>query len=124
MTFSWKHYISLATELCSRTDEPALRSAISRAYYGAFCYSRNYLVNKSRISSSRNDQAAIHKTVIDYFIDSEDEDENTAGEYLSNLRKKRNEADYDTNFLVYNENILKIIGNANKVVEIIDDLQS
>jgi uncharacterized protein (UPF0332 family) len=36
--FAWADYLRLAKELCTRTEsESALRTAISRAYYSAFC---------------------------------------------------------------------------------------
>jgi len=123
MSYSWKHYISFAIELSGRTDEPALRSAISRAYYGAFCYSRNYLTNTSKIRTPKEDLGKIHASVIDYLLESDDDDEKLAGQHLSNLRRQRNRADYETNYIVQSENIIKLIGNANKVVEIIDSFQ-
>jgi len=36
MPFDWKQYLSLADELSKRSEEAALRSAVSRAYYAAF----------------------------------------------------------------------------------------
>jgi len=47
MAFDWSGYVQLALFLQERADSAAdpegfLRSAISRAYYGAFCYARNY----------------------------------------------------------------------------------
>jgi len=44
MNFCWKNYFSLAKELAEATeDEACLRSAISRAYYAAFCNARNHM---------------------------------------------------------------------------------
>jgi len=47
MGFEWKLYVAVSRFLNSQADksenrEALLRSALSRAYYGAFCYSRNY----------------------------------------------------------------------------------
>jgi hypothetical protein len=47
MAFDWKEYVELSRFLQQQAgigiDQEALhRSAISRAYYGAFCYARNY----------------------------------------------------------------------------------
>lgn len=125
MSFNWRNYISFASELCKRQDESALRSSISRAYYGAFCLSRNYLINESKIQQPRYEELGkIHKLVIDYLSDSDDADENTIGQYLDSLRKKRNLADYDGTYLVQNENFPKLLGNATRIVEIIDDISS
>lgn len=48
MPFDWKHYLELARELAQPSaSEPGQReaelwTAISRAYYAAFCHARNY----------------------------------------------------------------------------------
>ncbi|HEV3260526.1 MAG TPA: hypothetical protein VG013_26965 [Gemmataceae bacterium] len=47
MAFDWQSYLELARSLqgqagTSSNAEAWLRSALSRAYYGAFCYARNY----------------------------------------------------------------------------------
>jgi len=47
MGFEWKLYVAVSRFLYAQADrsgnrEAYLRSALSRAYYGAFCYSRNY----------------------------------------------------------------------------------
>ena len=42
--FDWADYLTLAQELATRrSDEAALRPAVSRAYYAAFCQARNVL---------------------------------------------------------------------------------
>ena len=48
MNFDWSEYLNLAQELAGRptslsNEEARLRSAISRAYYAAFCKARNHL---------------------------------------------------------------------------------
>ena len=46
--FDWKQYLDLARDLSqpmtsdAGTREARLRSAVSRAYYAAFCHARNY----------------------------------------------------------------------------------
>ena len=47
MSFEWADYLKLAAALAEEPDslgpeEAALRSAASRAYYAAFCASRNF----------------------------------------------------------------------------------
>jgi uncharacterized protein (UPF0332 family) len=46
MTFIWNDYIDLAEKLLGETDDASKRSAISRAYYGAYHISRQYLKDK------------------------------------------------------------------------------
>lgn len=47
MAFDWREYLELAKALRSSSgpsfpQEAAQRSAVSRAYYAAFCHARNY----------------------------------------------------------------------------------
>lgn len=45
MEFDWREYLTLAKFLKNTNEidrEAALRSAVSRAYYAAFCHARNY----------------------------------------------------------------------------------
>jgi hypothetical protein len=47
MAFEWKAFLDLAHDLQTRArgatnPEALLRTALSRAYYAAFCYARNY----------------------------------------------------------------------------------
>lgn len=53
MPFEWKKFIDLARELekqaaVASDSEALLRTALSRAYYGAFCHARNYAQAKHR----------------------------------------------------------------------------
>lgn len=60
MTFDWTEFLKLARELQERADdadlpfapEAAKRTAVSRAYYAAFCHARNY-AEKGLASSLR-----------------------------------------------------------------------
>ncbi len=126
MSFNWRSYIGFAEEMCVRVDEPALRSSISRAYYGAFCLSRNYLINKSKIPTQRPHDAPgkIHQLVIEYFDQSDDSDECMAGQLLGELRKKRNIADYEGNSVIERDAVGKLVAKAREVISIIDELDS
>ena len=47
MPFDWKGFLALAHELqrqaaTAAEPEPLLRSAVSRAYFAAYCHARNY----------------------------------------------------------------------------------
>jgi uncharacterized protein (UPF0332 family) len=50
MSFNWSDYLTLAQELAGKatvsSPEAKFRSAISRAYYGAYCSTRNYLIRE------------------------------------------------------------------------------
>jgi RNA-splicing ligase RtcB len=47
MPFDWREYLNLARQLAGLqgsdySQEAVERSAVSRAYYAAFCWARNY----------------------------------------------------------------------------------
>ncbi|MHA1278053.1 MAG: hypothetical protein ACTSQ8_12760 [Candidatus Helarchaeota archaeon] len=89
MSFDWKNFVRLAEDLMNHPDEASLRSAISRAYYGAFCISRNKMGFKSYRGSD------VHKEVIKHYQHSRDSREKFVGNTLDKLRRDRNDADYN-----------------------------
>jgi len=92
MSFDWKEYVKLAEELSENQNEAHLRSAISRAYYGVFCISRNKKAFKNyKLKKGEN----IHWMVINAYKNSPNYNDELAGKYLDELRKNRNNADYD-----------------------------
>ncbi|WP_445174870.1 HEPN domain-containing protein [Microcoleus sp.] len=105
MRFDWSEYLNLAQELaatnsdCSGNREAKLRSAISRAYYSAFCLARNYLrdIEKDRTLLDKNRNINKHQYVAEAFIDHRSKNRNMVkiGENLSRLRGIRNNADYE-----------------------------
>jgi len=94
MSFDWKDFIRLAEELIKRSDEASLRSAISRAYYGVFCILRNKMGFKDY------KQSYVHRKVIDLYIKSSNPQEKLAGQLLDELRKRRNNADYNEDIII------------------------
>lgn len=95
MEFDWKEYFELAKHLRTLStnesqNEAALRSAISRTYYAAYCHIRNYAVNQLSFKPSGygKDHAElrrhIQKTKINWTIKS-----------LFRLLQFRETADYD-----------------------------
>ena len=65
MVFDWSQYLVLAEELAEQKDnEAALRSAVSRAYYAAFCLAREHLLNTNMLFRSRLHRPRLsHQTV-------------------------------------------------------------
>lgn len=98
MTFDWSQYLNLAREIIGQTTTPAdgearLRSAISRAYYAAFMVARNYL--RDRENHSIPETADVHRYVIEQFEQSSDPVRKAIGIKLKQLRRDRNQADYN-----------------------------
>jgi len=98
MSFDWTQFLFLAQELTksaasSSSQEAMLRSAISRAYYAAFCNARNFLRNhRNEVIPST---AEAHRIVKDIFGRSTDQEELAIAEDLDRLRIDRNKADYN-----------------------------
>jgi|SRR6476661_3847651 len=99
MKFDWKEYFKLAKELAETSEEAKLRSAVSRAYYSAFCLARNYLRDiKHDPTLSRNKtDINVHKHVADEFIHHKPKSQIMIeiGNDLNRLRPRRNKADYE-----------------------------
>ncbi|HSF73228.1 MAG TPA: HEPN domain-containing protein [Microcoleus sp.] len=126
MKFDWSEYFNLAKELAETTKEAELRSAVSRAYYSAFCLARNYLRDiqqGSRLSRNKTYDINAHQYVADEFIHHQSKSQTMIeiGKDLSRLRKMRNKADYeDTMFnlkreartaLMLAQNIISALSN-------------
>ena len=94
-------FISVAGELADAGTEAHWRSAISRAYYGAFHVARNALVNRG--ASIPGDSSA-HIDVQNKLIRHKNKDVSNAGSLLANLRTTRNKSDYELVFHTVTQN--------------------
>jgi hypothetical protein len=99
MSFDWSHYLELAKELNtgssgSPIEEAKLRSAISRAYYAAFCVARNYLrLHRPAVYIPPGGEA--HRIVKETFERDPDLVWRSIGIKLGRLRINRGTADYE-----------------------------
>ena len=90
-----KDFLELAEELAhQQAREVNLRSAVSRAYYGAFNYLRSALVAKRVMFEG---SAEDHGKLTRYFFNCGDKNLSMLGGWLGSLRIARNHADYDLN---------------------------
>jgi uncharacterized protein (UPF0332 family) len=89
MSFDWVEYVKLAENFQKKLDESYLRSSISRAYYGIFCIVRNIKGYKDYT------KADIHGKVINEYKNSDNLTEKNIGRILDELRRNRNDADYN-----------------------------
>lgn len=97
MAFDWREFLELARTLQGSSGnafstEAANRSAVSRAYYAAFCYIRNYARNTLgfKQTGSMND----HKRLQEHLRNCGDPWRKIADD-LRDLRLMRNRCDYD-----------------------------
>jgi uncharacterized protein (UPF0332 family) len=118
MSFNWSDYLDLARRLYREgtihsVKEAELRSAISRAYYAAFCNARNYLIAKGHKLSGGPEA---HAEVQDRFITSSDRRRKEIGENLKRLRSLRNRADYRNTFPGLNNTTVISIALADDII--------
>lgn len=95
MTFDWREYLKLAQYLQSGsehsfTKEAASRCAVSRAYYAAFCYARNYARDKQGFVPTSKPKD--HTLLREHFKQLK---KLKIAEQLNDLRQWRNVCDYD-----------------------------
>lgn len=94
MSFQWSDYIDIARFLLANVgvinEEAAYRSAISRAYYAAFCHAKYFA--KDNFGFEPSDSAEDHRDLKDHFQRS---GKNDVFRKLQRLRQWRNSSDYD-----------------------------
>lgn len=95
MAFSWKEFLELSIYLKECNDERVnkedfLRSAISRAYFAAFCHARNYARDKEQFLPSY--KAEDHNRLREHYRAKR---RLPISNQLSDLRLWRNCCDYD-----------------------------
>ena len=98
MSFNWAEFDELAQELIGNpglnaTAEAICRTAISRAYYAAFCTAMERLVNVNHVHIDKTADA--HLQVYNEFGQSSDVRRCRIAAHLKTLRALRNIADYD-----------------------------
>lgn len=85
-------FISVATQLLAGEGEGRFRTAVSRAYYGAFHFSREFLVECGVVIGI---DAVAHRNVRWCLANSDDPRIKNLAKALEHLRKARNDADYE-----------------------------
>jgi uncharacterized protein (UPF0332 family) len=97
MSFNWFDFLTLADALLRTPSSPgleeaSLRSAISRAYYAAFCSARNFARDRGEIAPTGTGRD--HQLVKNHFSTSPNRIRRKIGADLDRLRRRRNRADY------------------------------
>ena len=94
VAFDWSEYLVLAKALAGEdvtpTSEAAARSAVSRAYYAAFCHARNWACNRDRFRPNRDRD--VH---LDLRFHLKGGNNTKVASWLDRLRQLRNQCDYD-----------------------------
>ena len=97
MPFNWREYLELARFLQGQggstfSQEAAFRCAVSRAYYAAFCYARNYARDNLTFPPKYGPEDHIY--LKEYFRVRAMQFPGIALK-LDSLRQKRNRCDYE-----------------------------
>ncbi|PKL60389.1 MAG: DNA-binding protein [Methanomicrobiales archaeon HGW-Methanomicrobiales-4] len=116
MTFNWNEYLLLAQYLNTNNafnyPEALQRSAVSRAYYAAFCSAKEYAEIKFKIKFSSDSD--VHQDVRKTFKKNQRDD---ISDSLNDLRILRNKCDYQNDV----QNLHAI---AKRAIQLADDIIS
>jgi len=122
MVFDWTQYLVLAEELAMHSnDEASLRSAVSRAYYAAFCTARNRLLQEGEEIPTTGEAHATVWTKYRKSVQKHRKDIGTTGD---RLRRSRNKADYDDEFPDISEKVEQALVNARYLLDSLGGLNS
>lgn len=120
MSFDWQEYLNFAGELagvagCVSCEEAGQRSAISRAYYAAFCIAKNYLEERGR---GRFASADVYRQVQMAFLSATgNKDSIRIGNQLQRMHISRKKAFYDSIFNGIDPELRSVLKQARKVIE-------
>jgi hypothetical protein len=123
---SWDDYIALGRSLSRHWSEASKRSAVSRAYYGAFNLSRRWL----EMNVASIDNRGAHESVWRTFRKAERagvgnrSDWERVGALGSALRTLRNRADYADEFPDLARESLAAVGIAERIVRLLAELEA
>jgi uncharacterized protein (UPF0332 family) len=103
MAFDWEEFLLLSRALANQPNtephyEGRLRTAVSRAYYAAFCTARDYLLVFEKISPAQSQGRDIHHIVKQYFQARSDKVSSDIADHLQFMLKLRQRADYYTHY--------------------------
>lgn len=99
MSFDWEDFVELGHDLANsppddRLREAKLRSAVSRAYYGAFHHARKYYAGQYYREPPGAGTGKEHQLLPAALMKSTRPNERTGGLKLRRLRHHRRQADY------------------------------
>ena len=117
MSFNWKNFQDVGDYLKRNPNEAYQRSAVGRYYYSCYVPVKEYFETVIRaISHDENS----HQAIIEGLCKSNNEKENDLGDYLSKLRRYRNNADYHNIFK--RNNVNKAQKTSKDIYDLLDEL--
>jgi len=117
MPFDWREYLDLARELAGLrghgySQEAAKRSAVSRAYYAAFCWARNYAEKNLGFKPKRD--STDHVRLRNHL---RNQGYPELASDLNKLRGWRNACDYDDQVSQLHQQVSSSIKFADKIIQ-------
>jgi len=117
MPFDWREYLELAKHLGGQASsgysaEAAERSAVSRAYYAAFCWVRNYAeatLGFRRIGTARDHERLRDLLKSKYRLQ--------VASNLNRLRGWRNDCDYEERVPGLGQRVKGAVSIAGKIIQ-------
>lgn len=125
MTTVWGEYIVLAEDLAAHGSEAWQRSAVSRAYYGAFNSARRWV--EANLGSVDNGSA--HRRVWRTFIANAERGQDaraawmTVGRLGDELRRLRNQADYVDDMADLDRHVPAAVASAEAIIALLAELE-
>lgn len=116
-SFDFREFLSLAEELGVRADEAALRSAVSRAYYGLLHLAYRALPEHHRAAIG---PGAIHRMTWDLDTTSSMRTSRQIGHAGIRLRRFRIACDYRNTPMIAADDVSGMLVDARQVLELLD----
>lgn len=116
MAFDWREYLGLAKALVGQANlnyfpEAAQRTAVSRAYYAAFCFARNYAETRG---FGRTTGPQDHQNLREHF---KRLGKTQLASHLNRLRSWRNNCDYEDQVPNIQQYVQSAIEIADRVIQ-------
>ncbi|CCW33859.1 HEPN domain-containing protein [Chthonomonas calidirosea] len=118
MAFDWREFLDLARALRSSFEtsplmEAASRSAVSRAYYAAFCHTRSYA--EKHLKFQRTTAGIVHKLLREHLGQQGPEGKEIADK-LRDLHGWRKRCDYEDTVSNLNNMAIEAISTAEAII--------
>ena len=122
MAFDWSRFLILAEELGQRrNDAAAQRTAISRAYYAAFCSARLRLRQDGGVIPPTS---AAHRVLWNHYLTAKVQHRRAIGAMGERLRRARNRADYDDYFPQLASTVRLSLARARRLIALLHNLSA
>lgn len=117
MAFDWREYLKLSKALAGQATadysvEAAQRAAVSRAYYAAFCWARNYA--EKNLGFQRTGRGEDHKLLREHL---KGRGRARLASHLNRLRNWRNNCDYDDDVPELHQYVKSALSIAEKAIQ-------